>query len=259
VSFAFLPFYTGDYRRDTQHLSMMEHGAYCLLLMHCWDQRGPLPLDERRIFGICNARSNEEMGAVRHVLAEFFTRMHDGWYNHRMDREINRAAALSERLSTAGKAGARKRKSLMRQGISTDAKPKLSQGSAKAKPLLHTPTTTTTLTTTPTTSEDLPTKATAPRSFQLPDWVPRDAWLGWEEMRRKIRKPLTDAARQVNLRKLAKLRDRGEDPAAVLEQSTGNAYAGLFEVRPDRSERRALSKTELAELFPANEEDDQTP
>jgi hypothetical protein len=78
-------------------------------------------------------------------------------------------------------------------------------------------------------------------------------------MRRKIRKPLTDAARQVNLRKLAKLRDRGEDPAAVLEQSTGNAYAGLFEVRPDRSERRALSKTELAELFPANEEDDQTP
>jgi len=147
MSFAFLPLYTGDYRRDTQHLSMMEHGAYCLLLMHCWDQRGPLPLDERRVFGICNARSNEEMGAVRHVLTEFFTRMHDGWYNQRMDREINRAAALSERLSTAGKAGARKRKSLMRQGISTDGKPQLSPGSAKAKPLLHTPTTTLTPTT----------------------------------------------------------------------------------------------------------------
>jgi uncharacterized protein YdaU (DUF1376 family) len=159
MSFAFLPLYTGDYRRDTQHLSMMEHGAYCLLLMHCWDQRGPLPLDERRIFGICNARSNEEMGAVRHVLAEFFTRMDDGWYNRRMDREINRAAALSERLSTAGKAGARKRKSMMRQGLSTDAKPGLSQGSANAKPLLHTPTTT--LTTT--------TRKNTPKAPVLPD------------------------------------------------------------------------------------------
>jgi len=148
MSFAFMPFYTGDYQRDTRHLSMMEHGAYRQMLDFCWDSRGPLPLDERRIFGICNARSNEEMGAVRHVLAEFFTESYDGHYNTRMQREVARAIALSERLSTAGKNGARKRKSLKRQGISTEAQPGLSLGSANPKPLLHTITTTITPTTT---------------------------------------------------------------------------------------------------------------
>ncbi len=100
-----MPFYTGDYRRDTQHLSMMEHGAYMLMLAHCWDLRGPLPLDERRVFGICNARSNEEMGAVRHILAEFFTRMDDGHYNRRIQLEIERADALSSKRSSAGRKG----------------------------------------------------------------------------------------------------------------------------------------------------------
>ena len=105
MSFQFMALYTGDYRRDTQHLSMMEHGCYLLMLMHCWDQRGPMPLDERRIFAICNARSNEEMGAARGVLAEFFTRMDYGHYNHRMQREIERANAISGVRSDAGKRG----------------------------------------------------------------------------------------------------------------------------------------------------------
>lgn len=105
MSFQFMALYTGDYRRDTQHLSMMEHGCYLLMLMHSWDQRGPLPLDERRIFAICNARSNEEMGAARNVIGEFFVRMEDGHYNHRMQREIERADAISGARSNAGRLG----------------------------------------------------------------------------------------------------------------------------------------------------------
>lgn len=251
MSFAFMPFYTGDYQRDTRHLSMMEHGAYRLLLDHCWDQRGPLPLDERRIFGICNARSNEEMGAVRHVLAEFFVAMDDGWYNRRIMREIEKSHALSSKRREVGKLGAAALKSKKRKDIPPIAEQLPTYPQAIGRQVPHTPTPTTI--TTPTTRKDRPTRAIATARFELPDWIPRDAWLGWEEMRRKIRKPLTDAARMVNLRKLAKLRDRGDDPTAVLEQSTANAYAGLFEVRPDRSERRALSKAELAELFPKEE------
>jgi len=153
MSFAFMPLYTGDYLRDTQHLSCSEHGIYFKLLMYCWDQRGPAPVDERKLCGIVNARSSDEIEALRRVLTDFFTRMEDGWYNHRMDREVQRAAALSERLSTAGAKGGRKRKSLDRQGIEAKAKPELSNGQAKAKPLPHTITTTTITTTTPKTKE----------------------------------------------------------------------------------------------------------
>jgi uncharacterized protein YdaU (DUF1376 family) len=101
MSFAYMPFYTGDYYRDTRHLSMLQHGAYRQLLDHCWDQKGPLPLDMTRCFRICGAVSKEEQDAVYGVIAEFFVRMEDGHYNRRMQREIERAASVSGARSDA--------------------------------------------------------------------------------------------------------------------------------------------------------------
>lgn len=144
MSFAFMPVYTGDYLRDTQHLSMSEHGCYLKLLMHCWDQKGPAPLDERKLCGIVNARSSDEILALRRVLEEFFTKMDDGWYNHRMQREIERSENISKARSTAGKAG-----------YQAKAKQLLSKSQARASTPTPTPTTTTTPTPTPA-SQDLP-------------------------------------------------------------------------------------------------------
>ena len=84
MSFAYMPFYTGDYYRDTRHLSMLQHGAYRQLLDHCWDQKGPLPLDMARCFRICGAVSKEEQDAVAGIIAEFFVCMDDGHYNRRI-------------------------------------------------------------------------------------------------------------------------------------------------------------------------------
>lgn len=101
MSFAYMALYTGDYLRDTRHLSMAEHGCYLLMLMHCWDQRGPLPKDERKLIGICNARSSDEIEAMRRVVAEFFVEMTDGLYNSRIQKEIERSHAISGKRSYA--------------------------------------------------------------------------------------------------------------------------------------------------------------
>ena len=100
-----MPLYTGDYLRDTQHLSCSEHGIYLKLLMHCWDQKGPAPLDERKLLGVVNARSTDEIEAMRRVLSEFFVRMDDGHYNARIQGEIERSDAISGARSEAGKKG----------------------------------------------------------------------------------------------------------------------------------------------------------
>ena len=64
--------------------------------------------------------------------------------------------------------------------------------------------------------------------FALPDWVPIDAWQGFEEMRKKIRKPLTDRARKLILAELKKL---GDDPVALLNQSVQNSWSGIFPLK----------------------------
>lgn len=65
----------------------------------------------------------------------------------------------------------------------------------------------------------------------LPDWLPAEEWRGFETMRRKIKKPMTERAAAMALRKLGELRDRGENPAAVLDQSTLHCWQDLYPIR----------------------------
>lgn len=123
MSFAFLALYTGDYLRDTRHLTPLKHGIYLLLLIYCWDTRGPVPLDEQEAAGIANCRSADEIEALRYVLERYFVRCDDGWYNERMVKEVSKAEALSTVWSAAGKRGA-------------EARLKVRQAKAKPRPSL---------------------------------------------------------------------------------------------------------------------------
>jgi hypothetical protein len=83
----------------------MRHGIFLLLLMHCWDQKGPLPLDEQECAGIANCRSADEVEGLRYVIGKFFVRMVDGHYNRRMQLEVEKSEALSNVRSEAGRKG----------------------------------------------------------------------------------------------------------------------------------------------------------
>jgi uncharacterized protein YdaU (DUF1376 family) len=114
MSFQFFPWYTGDYIRDTRHLTPMRHGVYLLLLAHCWDQKGPVPLDEQESAGIANCRSADEIEALRYILTRYFVRMDDGWYNQRMTEEIAKAEAISEGRRKGGFEKARRQRDALR-------------------------------------------------------------------------------------------------------------------------------------------------
>lgn len=114
MSFQYMALFTGDYLRDTRHLTPEEHGVYLLLLMHCWDQKGPVPLDERRQCGLINARSGGEIESLRRVLAEFFTRMDDGWYNKRMSEEIAKCETISGHRRAGALEKARRQRDALR-------------------------------------------------------------------------------------------------------------------------------------------------
>lgn len=71
--------------------------------------------------------------------------------------------------------------------------------------------------------------------LNLPEWLSQESWLGWIEMRRAIKKPLTKRAAVMGLRKLNEMRLQGHDPNKVLDQSTFMAWQGLYEVKENHN------------------------
>lgn len=175
-----MPIYTGDYLRDTQHLSMSEHGAYFRLLMHCWDQKGPAPLDERKLFGICNARSSDEIEAMRRVLSEFFVRMDDGWYNKRITEEVARAEAKSQTYRENGLKSAAARRSMVRGAIAEQRLSNCSTVVGIPNPI-------------PITTKPKTTSASR-SSPAVPAGVSEVHWGDWLKVRKAKNRPLTDTA-----------------------------------------------------------------
>lgn len=65
-------FYPGDYARDTAHLSLLEHGAFRVLLDTYYATGQPLPNDPDKLYRITRATTTEERAAVDSVTRQFF-------------------------------------------------------------------------------------------------------------------------------------------------------------------------------------------
>lgn len=64
--------------------------------------------------------------------------------------------------------------------------------------------------------------------FELPGWIPEDAWHGYIEMRKEIKKPPTDYAVTLLLKKLSAFKEKGHELEAVLEQSIINNWVDVY-------------------------------
>ena len=80
----------GDYLKDTNGLSLIEHGAYGLLLDWAYANEKPLPLEEERLHRICCAVTKQDRQAVKAVLVQFWTLEKDGWTHKRVIKEIRK-------------------------------------------------------------------------------------------------------------------------------------------------------------------------
>jgi uncharacterized protein YdaU (DUF1376 family) len=96
--------YPGDYARDTKHLTMLEHGAYTLLLDAYYATGKALCPTIGIVYRICNCTTQWERNAVKRVLAEFFTLESDGYHNGKADRIIK---VEQPRIDAARNNGAR--------------------------------------------------------------------------------------------------------------------------------------------------------
>jgi uncharacterized protein YdaU (DUF1376 family) len=97
-----------DYASKTAGLSLMEHGAYTLLLDMSYSTEKPLPSALEPLYRLCRAMTKAEQLAVKVVAEQFFPVGTDGIrHNARVEKELPKAQATIAAARTNGVMGGR--------------------------------------------------------------------------------------------------------------------------------------------------------
>lgn len=150
-------FNIGNYRRDTTHLTMVEHGAYRQLLDQYYMKEEPISLDMEKVMRTHCARDAVEVSAIEYVLSEYFEKTENGYIHHGCDELIakyNAKSAMAKKSAQArwNKAGDKKDHDNNANALRPD-----SEGNANHKPITNNHK--------PTKDKDLPEKL----KFSMPD------------------------------------------------------------------------------------------
>lgn len=197
----------GDYRSDTAHLSLLEHGIYRQLLDMYYLSEQPIPKETDLLMRRLCARTDEETKLVKLVLQEFFFEMVDGWHHRRCDQEITEYHAKADVARENGKTGGRPKKPRITQPV-PDRNPEITGSKANHKPL---------------TINQEPFK---PLSLTLPDWLPVQPWNDYVKHRGS---KFTHRAKELAIIQLGKMVESGHDPTEILQTSIANGWKGIFE------------------------------
>jgi len=84
--------------------------------------------------------------------------------------------------------------------------------------------------------------------YSLPDFIDQDTWDAFEEMRKKIGKPMTDRAKKMIVNEAVRLNQKtGDDINAIIDQSTRNNWQDVYTLKdktPRRGNQQAPSRTD---------------
>lgn len=150
----------GDYARDAGHLTMLEHGAYTLLLDRYYTTEQGIPADQAH--RVCRARTRDEKEAVDTVLAEFFTLIDGRWVNGRASREVTKMQAKVKAAQENGKRGGRPKRTEEEPGGNPPGYESVTQIKALQSPVTSTHSV-----------SEIPHGGAAKRGTRLPaDWAP---------------------------------------------------------------------------------------
>jgi uncharacterized protein YdaU (DUF1376 family) len=219
----FYKHHIGDYSKKTAHLSLVEHGAYLLLLHHYYATEEPLPADTKMLARILRADTPAERKAIEYVLKEFWLATDAGWINSRAQDEIERASHQRAVNRELGKRGGRPPKHQAETESETEPETEsVSEQKANRNPI-QTPDSR--LQTKPS-----PRPTREPVFIPLPEWLPASEWDDFLAHRKAMKAAMTPEAQRRAIAQLERLRADGHEPLDVLNQSIVCGWKGLFPV-----------------------------
>lgn len=210
------------YAAATQHLSLAEDGAYRRLLDHYMTTKQPLPDNDAslaRIAGVGKA----EWDAVKNAVKTYFKPSINpaGYLHHTFcEQELGLHTARMDKAKNNGKKGGRPKSLISNEnkplGFENETQQKAEHNitehnirdRANALPLVE---------------SDKKTQI-----HDLPDWLPKDDWQAFKEMRKAIKKPMTERAEQMLIKKLQAMKS---SPSLILQQSIINCWQDIYELK----------------------------
>lgn len=127
----------GDYRRETMHLSLLEHGIYRQLLDQYCLSEVPLPSDLEKIMRSVCVRNADEVRSLENVLADFFILEDSGYVHKSCEKTLIEYKQKSKKA--ADSANARWNKTEDANALNKDANAMRTQceGNANHKPITN--------------------------------------------------------------------------------------------------------------------------
>lgn len=118
-------FNIADYKKDTEHLSPIEHYIYRSLIDRYYLDEKPIPLKAQSVMRRLSLTGDEHKQLLTNVLDDFFYECDDGYRHKRIDAEIEKYQSNAEKNRINGAKGGRPRKD----------KPKLTQSVTSGIPV----------------------------------------------------------------------------------------------------------------------------
>lgn len=233
----YFKFNVADYKADTAHLDVIEHGIYFQLI--CWyylDEK-KIPLETQVVMRRLSL-DGDMLHKLENVLSDFFIKTDKGYFHSRVESELEKYKTQFAKNRINGLDGGRPKKNP--SGLTKNPSAPLTNNQE------------------PITNNHIK-KQSAKIEFLLPDWINKEHWDAWHSTPK--RKNATTAQKQLAIKKLDQWRQAGIDYGLALQNAAIGGWQGLFEPKPDvrQSTRQDYQKstTQLAKekLFGIAEKD----
>lgn len=171
----------GDYRRDTSHLSLVEHGIYRQLMDSYYLDEQPLCADLAKLMRSHSVRTADEQQSLKNVLADFFELTENGYIHKRCDEVIAEYHGKSDKARASAMAR------WSNKNKDSDANALQTQSERNANGMLtnnHKPIT--------------------KNHINTPDGVASSVWFDYLKIRKAAKKPITETALKGLQREAAK-------------------------------------------------------
>jgi len=85
-------------------------------------------------------------------------------------------------------------------------------------------------------------------SISLPEWIPKNIWFDYEDMRKKKRAPMTDPIRFRIVQRLGEFKEQGHDPVLILEESIRKSWTDVFKPTGGSNGKSSRNEQALADF-----------